>query len=222
MVVSSSLFAIAGYWQLGRAEAKRGLFENFDKYESAPVIEHLPTNNEAIEQRYRYVSVSGRYDTAHQFLLDSMVHDGEVGYQVLTPLLSKSGAVLVNRGWLPAGKDRSDLPNVGVSGEHRTISARIDRFQRPGIRLASEAASTQAWPRTVLFPTAEELTTHLGYPVANFQLLLDSRDADGYLRDWRPNIRGPETNLGYAIQWFSFIIASLVIYLVLNTTKKHE
>ncbi len=222
VIISSSLFAIAGYWQLGRAEEKRSLFEDYDRRESAQAIDYLPTNAEALKQRYRYISLSGHYDTVHQFLLDSIVHDGQAGYQVLTPLLTNRGAVLVNRGWLPAGKDRRALPNIDVSQKRRTIRARIDRFQRPGIRLVSELPTPQSWPRVLLFPTTEDLAGHLGYAVPNFQLLLDSQAADGYLRDWRPNIRGPETNLGYAIQWFSFLVAGVVIYLALNTKKKYD
>ena len=81
--------------------------------------------------------LNGHYDSAHQVLLDNMSYRGRPGYQVLTPLITPDGDVLVNRGWVPADGNRAVLPDVGVDDTPREVIGRIERLPRPGIRLAS-------------------------------------------------------------------------------------
>jgi surfeit locus 1 family protein len=51
-------------------------------------------------------------------------------------------------------------------------------------------------------------------------LLLDDAEPNGYLRAWRPFVKGPEQNWSYALQWWSFAVLLVVLYVVLNTKKR--
>jgi surfeit locus 1 family protein len=51
-------------------------------------------------------------------------------------------------------------------------------------------------------------------------LLLDEAEPAGYVRGWLPFARGPEQNWSYAIQWWSFAVLLLVLYVVLNLRKR--
>lgn len=220
LVVTCALFILAGRWQLGRAQEKRALFAAWDAGASTTALAGPLTDTDAQQSRYRILRLTGHYDAAHQILLDNIVHDGKPGYEVLTPLITDGGAVLVNRGWLPAAADRNVLPDITVSGEPRAVTGQIDRLARPGIVLTAPPATDSApWPRRLLFPTAAEIAAQLGYPVHDYQLKLLVSEADGFIRDWRPDVMTPETHLGYAIQWFSFAAAVVAIYVAVNLKR---
>jgi surfeit locus 1 family protein len=50
-------------------------------------------------------------------------------------------------------------------------------------------------------------------------LLLDESEPAGYVRGWKPFAKGPEQNWSYAIQWWSFAVLLMVLYVVLNLKK---
>jgi len=213
-----ALFVWLGQWQVGRAAEKRELFEGFAAGAQAPVA--LP-GIDATVPRYRMVSASGRYEASRQFLLDNVVQDGRVGYYVLTPLVLNDGsALIVNRGWVPLGGDRSTLPSVEVGEAERAVTGRIDEFGRPGLEL--EGVPGTGWPRVVSFPRAEELAAALKRPVRSQQLLLDAGDADGYERRWQPPGMGPDKHMGYAVQWFALAFTVLVTWLLLSWRRVGE
>src|SRR5690606_2663856 len=128
--------------------------------------------------------VAGRYEGERQVLLDNMVHDSRPGYQVLTPLVTGAGTVMVNRGWVPASGDRRRLPDIGVGGGLREVSGRIAPYQEPGLRLeVGPAAQNGAWPRRLTYPSAGHLSRELGRELRRYQILLDPSEADGYVRE---------------------------------------
>src|SRR5258708_4923618 len=95
------LFVQLGRWQWHRAAEKTALAAAFAAGTSAPALA-LGTRSTASLPRFAQVIVTGRYDPAHQFLLDNMSEGGQVGYQVLTPLRLEGGRwLLVNRGRVP-------------------------------------------------------------------------------------------------------------------------
>lgn len=209
-----------GFWQLDRAEQKRALLAEYQAG-TATALLRLDANLSSVEGlQYQSASVSGRYDGAHQFLLDNRTHNGMAGYEVLTPL-KLTGAqvgVLVNRGWVPLGGSRAYLPAVPVSGEERSVIGRIRDVSEKGFSLGREQART-GWPYRILRVDLAELENELGYPLLPLVLLLDPAQADGYARDWHPLTFGPERNVGYAVQWFSLATTLLIIYVAVNLKK---
>jgi len=221
LLAAGSLFVAAGLWQLDRAGQKRLLFSEYDLAEDGAILRRLPSDAEVADLRYQLIELGGRYRPDRQILLDNMLSDGKPGYQVLTPLVTVFGPVLVNRGWLPASADRDELPAIEVEPGERTVRARLDRLPRPGIRLEpTRTGKDSPWPRRLLYPDAEQLRAELGLDLPGYQLLLQPEEPDGYLRNWRPAVMGPEKHIGYAVQWFSFTAAILVIYFFLNLKRK--
>jgi surfeit locus 1 family protein len=88
--------------------------------------------NDALRDRdalvWKPVSARGTFLPEHTIFLDNKIYRQRPGYHVLTPLrLSGSNAViLVNRGWMPAPRLRSDIPRIkSPAGEvHLTGIAR--------------------------------------------------------------------------------------------------
>jgi surfeit locus 1 family protein len=211
------LFVVLGNWQLGRAAEKRDLDEEFARAEPA-----LPLPPASIDvPRYQRVIASGSYDSDHQFLLDNMGEAGVAGVHVLTPLLLSDGnAVLVDRGWVPFGASRDALPDVAVAGTSRTVAGRMDRLPRPSIRL--EAPATESWPRMTSFPEMNELASQLGRDLHPQLILLDPREPDGYVRNWRVPGTTSIRHLGYAIQWFAFAATAVAIWFALGLRRRGE
>lgn len=208
------LFVALGYWQLDRAEEKRELAGHFTAAGPAVDWQQLPPD----APRYRRVRLRGHYDPEHQFLLDNRSHESVAGVEVLTPLLLDDGAaVLVNRGWLPFGATRQDLPAVGVDGVERTVVGRLDELPRPGIWLKAPPAT--GWPRLVQYPKMDELAAALGRKLAPRQVLLDPAVPDGYVRTWTVTGTSADRNLGYAVQWFAFATVAGAIWFVLSFRK---
>jgi surfeit locus 1 family protein len=214
------LFIDLGRWQWHRAEQKRELMQEFRAGAAAAAAlggratEALP--------RYTQVRVRGRYDGAHQFLLDNISHDGRPGYEVLTPLRLDDGRTLiVNRGWLPLTASRAQLPDVRIDFDAMlTPAGRLDNLPVAGIALGHVAPAKDApWPRLSSFPTMADLATALGVPLEARTLLLNADEPLGYLRDWQPPGFGPERHLSYAIQWWGFAALAVGLYGYMNTHK---
>jgi surfeit locus 1 family protein len=211
-----ALCVALGHWQLGRARDKQALIDAWGRGEAARIdvtarrVDGLP--------RYQSVRARGAYVAARQILLDNMPSaDGRPGYRVLTPFRrdATDHLLLVDRGWLPLGDDRTYLPPLDVAEDSREIVGRLDRLPVPGLRLESgdrsEAARTAGWPKVLNFPTAAELAAALGAPTEPDIVLLDPQAPDGYQRSWQPALQlSPARHLAYAIQWFAFgVVAAL-------------
>ena len=202
-------------WQLGRAREKEALIAAFDAGggEAVPLSVAAP----AELPRYQRVTVAGRYEPGRQVLLDNMPSaSGQAGYRVLTPFRREDGGslVLVDRGWVPLGADRSQRPDVAVGGEPRAVTGRLDGLPVPGLRLGEARAPDSAgWPLVLNFPVTADLEAALGEPVEARILLLDADQPDGYQRAWRPSMGfPPERHLGYAIQWLALALVVLVAF----------
>ena len=149
-------FLDLGRWQWHRAQHKRALAAAFHAGDSA--VQPLAGSSAALP-RYTQVRAQGRYDGEHQFLLDNMSHDGQPGYQVLTPLRLDDGRTLIiNRGWLPLTASRRQLPviTIDVSAE-LSPAGKLDALPVAGIALGHVPPETgPQWPK------AHQLSDHGG------------------------------------------------------------
>jgi surfeit locus 1 family protein len=169
------------------------------------------------------VRIEGRYDAAHQLLLDNITRDGRPGYEVLTPLdLADGRTLLVNRGWVPFSGYRDRLPDVRLAVTTPvTIEGRLDELPVAGLASGSVAPAAEgAWPRVTAFPTTAALSQVLGRQVEVPVLKLDAASSEGYDRHWLPPGVAPERNFSYAIQWWSFAALALGLFVFLNVEKR--
>jgi surfeit locus 1 family protein len=210
------VFASLGAWQLRRAESSRATQAQFTSGTADEPLAALPRELDA-SARFRRAELEGEYVAEPQFLLDNMLHDGVAGYHVVTALRVRGERrrLLVNRGWVSAGGDRSRLPDIAVEPGLQTVTGRLERLPRPGMRLGSEAGGT-AQAIVLQYPTAAELEERLGAPVFDYQLLLDADARDGYVRDWQAPGVAPERHLSYAGQWLALAIGAFAAAFVMT------
>lgn len=221
--VALAAFVSLGYWQLGRAREKQALIEGFIAGNRTSVDATGLGFDELA--RYQHVRLRGSYDGTRQILLDNMpsAKTGRPGFRVLTPLERADGRgwLLVDRGWVPLGSTREQLPDVSVGPGEREVRGRLDRLPIPGLRLgAATTPGEQGWPRIMNFPVEADVEAALGVEVESRIVLLDPDLDGGYEREWRPSLGfGPERHLGYAIQWFAAALAAVVIFTALSLRR---
>jgi len=61
-----------------------------------------------------------------------------------------------------------------------------------------------------------QLAAALGRPLSSRILLLDPAAPFGYVRAWQPPGLPPLRHFSYAVQWWSFALATLVLWAVLS------
>jgi surfeit locus 1 family protein len=215
------LFVVLGFWQWHRGEYRSAVWADFERADiaaietNAAVLQSLP--------RFTRVSVRGEFDAARQVLLDNISHQGKPGYQVLSLLrLADGTGLVVNRGWVPFSGYRERLPDVGLAAHgEQHISGRLAVLPVAGIASGRAPPALEgAWPRVSSFPTFAELQRLWGVALAPSVLLLDEDAGPGYLRDWRPPGISPDRNYSYAIQWWSFALLAIAMFVGLNLKRK--
>ena len=211
-----------GNWQARRAEEKQALQERSDQRGRGATLQVSPRRAELTDVEYAHVSVRGEFLPQHTILLDNRVHQGMVGYDVLTPVRIEGGelCVLVNRGWIAAGPRRDVLPKFPTPAGPQSLAgiaaAAGGRYFELGAGPAAGgktgATMNPVWQNLNLEQYAA--TTRLA--LQPFLVRQSSASDDGLIRIWERPDRGVNVHRGYAFQWYSLATLILVLYVVLN------
>jgi len=211
-----ALFIRLGFWQWDRGNMRQAQWNHFARGADKAVA--LGSSAVGTVPRFQRVSLEGRYDGAHQFLLDNRTWNGKVGYEVLTPLERDNGrVVLVDRGWVPFTGRRDRLPSIALEphGSIR-VTGRADDLPSAGLAAGRAGPAANAeWPKVTSYPTMSELSTALARPLDSRIVLLDPREPDGYVRDWHPPGIQPLRHWSYAIQWWCFAVVTVIFWFVI-------
>ena len=217
-LVTLAFLLSLGFWQLDRARQKQAILDQYQA-DHGGAIRINADSVSVLDMNYQVAEAKGYFDTAHQFLLDNRTHNGVAGYHVVTPfLVAEKVAILVNRGWVPLGVSREQLPAVSVDGSQRLIMGKLKPVAE-NVFMLGEEEPRQSWPYRVHHINIKEFSKQLGYELSPYVLLLDADAEEGYVRDWKPFKFGPERNIGYAVTWFSLAATLLLIYLLVNSRK---
>lgn len=206
-----------GNWQSERAEFKRALQAQYDAATREPPIhvgKVLLTRDDLL---YRKLEVQGVFDDAHTILLDNRVHDGVAGYHVLTPLKIDGSelAVLVNRGWIAAGRSREQAPSIPAPrGQVKLEGMAVDPHSRY-LELAHTVPQGRVW-QNLDFARYE---ADSGLTLQPVLLLQTSAQPDGLQRNWPRPDTGVSMHLGYAFQWYSLATTLAVLWVVMNVKR---
>lgn len=208
-----------GLWQLDRAGEKERLLAQWAAADRAEDWHALEPDRAPIGQP---VTLAGRYGEP-VWLLDNRTRDGAPGYEVLSLFRPVQGApVVVNRGWVAAERRRDQLPPVPMpQGSVRLLARVADYPVPPVLSGAPSAGDGGGWPRRVQ-ALPRELVAAVAPGVATRVLKLNDPDQPGAFRaDWEPDMMGPQTHYGYALQWFS-MAAALIILTIIASYRKQE
>lgn len=216
-------------WQLSRAEQKRNLQAEYDARANEERVVIAGRLQQAQDLRFYQVIVRGHYVPQYQILLDNRVHNGKPGYFVITPLrISDSDVlVLINRGWVPQGATRADLPQVMPPAGMQSITGLATVPQQQGFHLGPAVFDSTSWSSVWQYLDWKHYREQVGQAVQPIVVLLDADKPGGYVREWRRLDAGIAVHQGYALQWFSLALALVAIYVFLtwrgaNTSNNTE
>lgn len=201
-IVAVALFVSAGLWQRDRMNQKLALRAAVEAAGARP-IEPLPAEVDANAWRFRPVTVTGTFDAVHQILLDNKVRAGRAGYDVITPLvLGDRRTVLVDRGWVPAGLSRSDLPQASPPADVVTVTGRVNLPPARYLELARDTGSGPVWQNLDI----KRMETMLGRAVLPVvvEQTVPARAGDDLLRTRPEPDFGVDMHRMYMAQWFIF------------------
>ncbi|RDG39350.1 SURF1 family cytochrome oxidase biogenesis protein [Streptomyces corynorhini] len=218
-----------GFWQLHRHEhkvAQNALISGNLRAEPVPVTELTSPGHTVPRADYwRTVTATGNFDTAHEVVVRRRTsNDDRVGYHVLVPFVLKDGrAVLVNRGWFPADGDQYAFPDIPAPPKGEvTIAGRLKADETAAASGIKDVKDLP--PRQVMLINSEQRQRALDRTVLGGYIELTSPVPDGGSPEpiQRPDDSSIGPHMAYAVQWWLFVAAVPVGWLILVRNEKRE
>ena len=217
------LFLYMGYWQLQRAEEKRALQAEYDTRANGPAVQVERQVQRVEALRFYRIVASGHYETDRQILIDNRVHQGRVGYHVITPLRLENSEVrlLVNRGWVAIGEGRDRLPAVDAPAGLQQVSGVATVPAEKYFTLREPDPLDRGWQRVWQNMDMARYGAAVPFPVQPVVVLLDpTSGAGGFTREWSRLDAGISVHQGYAFQWFMLAAGLAAIYLFMSLRRR--
>ncbi|GAA2887058.1 SURF1-like protein [Actinoplanes cyaneus] len=222
-VVASVIMVMLGNWQLRRYHERHDINVRIDAADSAPAVpltsvlaaptaQGTPGASPGKALAWTKVTVTGRYDPSHEIQARGRTVNGEVGFEILTPLVLADGTtVLVDRGWVPpagAGALAAPQAPAAPSGEVTVVGQVHLSESRPA---PIERRDGRLDTRRVSLP---KLAQDLPFPLYGAYVLLTEQTPAGDPAFSRIPIDHEDAwqNGGYAVQWWLFAVMALVLF----------
>ncbi|GAB4050248.1 SURF1 family cytochrome oxidase biogenesis protein [Catellatospora paridis] len=219
-LLASFVMVLLGRWQWSRYELRSAINDRID---ASTVVTPVPVTDVLAaagggkgaapgpgeDRAWTRVIATGRYDATQEILVRNRTVDGQVGYEILTPLLLADGsALLVDRGWVPPHPDGITAAPTFPAAPGGTVTV-VGRVHLTESGAGAVDQRNGHWEtRRVSVPA---IADKLPYPVLGAYVLADADTPGaqgltaievGHENDW--------LNLGYAIQWWIFAAGALV------------
>lgn len=217
-LAACALMVSLGQWQGRRAAEKRDLAGRFEQARQAAAVP-VPAAAVAAEAlAYKRLSAKGTFVPGFTLLLDNKVYRGRPGYYVVTPLRLAGSEmhVLVNRGWVTAGKRREDLPAIATPPGEVAVEGIGQPHAPHAFSPGGGHPPGRVWQNVGL----EEFAQWSGLKLQPVFLEQHSPASDGLVRDWPRADFGIEKHVGYSIQWYLFAAVAAVIFIVLSFERE--
>lgn len=214
VVFFSVLFIALGFWQLDRHDGQR--FSNIlvEQAQAAPVTDLNTYNGPTIGLFLHRVSATGTYDYSRQLERRPRSLNGRIGFDAVTPLVTDSQTILVNRGFIP-----DENPPAGVSQYSGAITVTGWYQLSEGTSSLGPQNPDDGVLTTIARIDTDRLAPQFEEGLASFYLdMVSESPSAGGIPTVLPEPVGLSTrpHLLYAWQWFAFAaIASVgwILYL---------
>lgn len=213
-VAFAVISAVFGVWQWDRREQAVSeielVQENFDQA-PVPLAEVLPPGGPWSEEyRWRQVVLEGEYRPEEQLLARTRPRGGQVGFNVLVPLVTAEGSVfIVDRGWVPTGQDR-DEPDVIPAPPAGSVSVVVRLFPAEPEIPGRSAPDGQV--ASVALNLIEGMVSGDVEQRAYGQLVSETPEPDSRPLPALTPVADEGPHLSYSIQWFVFAAMGFVAW----------
>lgn len=196
-------FVNLGRWQLDRLEQRRDSNGIVVAHENAPVVDWRTVFNRELTDAdaWQRVTVTGTFDPAHSYVVRYRSNAGSTGWEIVTPLRTDAGNVLVSRGFAerPADQDFPRTAPEPPSGEV-TIVGYVHRNEQ------GDSNATTPIDGSMRLINSDAVASTLSYPLVNGYIgAISTTPAP---TDALVPVQPPELSEGnhfsYALQWFAF------------------
>lgn len=221
------IFCALGAWQLKRADYKETVLARFHQAATAPLVSLADARQDRAPDAYPHVRVTGRLQGGRVYLLDDQMRSGRLGVMVFVPFMPEASTriLLVNLGFLAKmGADSTTLPDLPPIPEQPvTVTGIYAPAPLPGLKLGGNPlVREKTWPKLVTWIDPRAIGADLHASVYPHVLLTDPDPHSAYIRSWTANVMLPARHRAYALQWFSFAIAAIVMFFVLHRVKRND
>ena len=214
-----ALLCQLGVWQLHRYAFKKEMLAMYQERASAPP-KALATLAGHADLQFQRVSAQGNYLPQQSMLVQNRMHDGQMGFEVITPfkVAGENKLLLVNRGWV---KTPPVLAQENLSAPTAVVGV-IKLLNEYQFILGKNILQSDAKPLVMQKIDTRDISQLLRQAVFPFVLRLDAAAPLGFARDWQALNVNPERHMGYAVQWFLMAAVLLIAYLSFCIEKVEE
>ena len=224
VAVLGTVFVNLGEWQLDRLEQRRARNATTVANEQRPVrpLAEVFTDEITDAEQWQRVEAVGTFVTDQQFIVRYRDNGRDDGYEVVTPLRTASGVVLVDRGFVATaqGVRIPDTAPPPPAGEVRIVGH--VRRNEQGRRAAVTPVDGQ-----LRLINSDAIAAALGYPLLDGYvglLEVTPPQSGGLVPVELPTIdEGP--HFWYAMQWFGFTgvgLLGIVVFIRADLRARRE
>lgn len=222
VVAAAIAMVFLGVWQWHRYEERSAINHRIDAADSVqavplgsvlapPATPARSGPGGSTDASWTKVTVTGRYDPAHEIQVRGRTVGGDVGFEIVTPLVLGDGAaVLVDRGWIPPAGDALAAPHVPPAPDGQvTVVGQVHLSESRPTPVAHRDGRLDT--RRISVP---RLAREMPYPVYGAYVLVTAQTpkADPAFVPIPIDHEDAWQNAGYTVQWWLFAAMALFAY----------
>jgi surfeit locus 1 family protein len=219
-----ALCLIAARWQWQRAEFKQQRVQEFAAATSAEPRSLSAALDSPLASGFERVHIKGRLKSDQVILLDNRLRDGQYGVDVYVPLQNDNKrTILLGLGWISADRSRRIAPPIPPLPDTIDGTALLVAPPASGLKLGAEVIAPDV-PFPLVLSRIDIVALRQKLDLAELPdriaLLAPDYPQPGFVRDWQLPGIGVERHRGYALQWLSFAIGTLVFLILWHRPRK--
>ena len=221
-IISLLILISLGTWQVYRLIWKNSLISNYLYRFNNEIIKYDKSFSFNDEFEYRRINIKGRFINEKEILIIGKTFEGNVGFHLITPFITKEEKLLlINRGWISEKLKLRSSRSFSLIEEDIVIDGIIRRPQKKGYFVPENDPIGNFWF------TIKPIQIEKALKLKNFDLekkfYVDVIRKKGKLVlpigvSGNPNFRNQ--HLTYAITWYSLAITLFIIYFLFHLKEK--
>ncbi|QJR80858.1 SURF1 family protein [Alteromonas pelagimontana] len=210
-----------GLWQLERMRQKEERLTSIAQKQQNGTVALAALDPVSEDIRDYSVTFQGVPHPEMTMLLDNQIEKSQVGFDVIVPVQTAQGWLLVNWGWVAANKSRMTLPTTQIEANANNFSG-IIMVPENNPLVRETAAPNATFPAVIQQLDLNFIGELTGQTLLPFVIQLNAPASASFVRTWAPVVMPPEKHFAYAIQWFALAIAaaSVTYFVVFARNKK--